>query len=500
MFHCERKQVQSHGVGLKLKTENYYYMARKKKELPLLEKIEITGVAAEGKALARVDDLVVFVPYVVPGDVVDLQVRRKKHSYAEAEAVKFYEYSAERSEPFCKHYGVCGGCKWQCLAYDYQLKYKQQQVVDALTRIGKVELPPVMPILGSEDIREYRNKLEFTFSNKRWLTWEEVAENVEYDNMNALGFHIPGAFDKVLDIQECALMKDLNNHLRNGIREFANKEGVPFYDLRSHSGVLRSMMLRTSATGEVMLLLQARVESDGDKRLLEKVLQYVADGFPEVTSLLYVVNNKCNDTFGDLEVVTYKGTDVIYEEMEGLRFKVGPKSFYQTNSKQAYNLYKVAREFAALTGAEVVYDLYTGTGTIANFVASRAKKVVGIEYVEDAIIDARVNAELNGFGNLTFFAGDMKDILTRDFIAEHGRPDVIITDPPRAGMHDDVIDTILFAAPKRIVYVSCNPATQARDLHMLDVDYKVVAVQPVDMFPHTHHVENVVLLERRNDK
>lgn len=473
-------------------------MARKKKELPLLEKIEITGVAAEGKALARVNDLVVFVPYVVPGDVVDLQVRRKKHSYAEAEAVKFHEYSKERSEPFCKHYGICGGCKWQCLAYEYQLKYKQQQVVDALTRIGKVELPPVMPILGSENICEYRNKLEFTFSNKRWLTWDEVAQNVQYDNMNALGFHIPGAFDKVLDIQECALMQGLNNRLRNGIREFANKEGVPFYDLRSHSGVLRSMMLRTSTTGEVMLLLQARVECENDRVLLEKVLQYVADSFPEVTSLLYVVNNKCNDTFGDLEVVTYKGTDVIYEEMEGLRFKVGPKSFYQTNSKQAYNLYKVARDFAALTGEEVVYDLYTGTGTIANFVASKAKKVVGVEYVEDAIIDARVNAQLNGFNNLAFFAGDMKDILTRDFISEHGRPDVIITDPPRAGMHEDVISTILFAAPKRIVYVSCNPATQARDLQLLDVDYKVMAVQPVDMFPHTHHVENVVLLERKD--
>ena len=474
-------------------------MARKKKVLPLFEEVKITGVAAEGKALARVEDLVVFVPYVVPGDVVDLQVKRKKHSYAEAEAVKFHEYSVERSEPFCKHYGVCGGCKWQCLAYEHQLKYKQQQVVDALTRIGKVELPEVMPILGSEKTREYRNKLEFTFSNKRWLTWEEVEQDVKYDNMNALGFHIPGAFDKVLDIQECALMQGLNNRLRNGIREFANNEGIPFYDLRSHSGVLRSMMLRTSTTGEVMLLLQARVESDGDKVCLEKTLQYVAENFPEVTSLLYVVNNKCNDTFGDLEVVTYKGTDVIYEEMEGLRFKVGPKSFYQTNSEQAYNLYKVARDFAALTGEEVVYDLYTGTGTIANFVASKAKKVVGIEYVEDAIIDARVNAELNGFDNLAFFAGDMKDILTRDFINEHGRPDVIITDPPRAGMHTDVVDTILFAAPKRIVYVSCNPATQARDLQLLDVDYKVVAVQSVDMFPHTHHVENVVLLERRDN-
>ena len=474
-------------------------MARKKKDLPLLERIEITGVAAEGKALARVNELVVFVPYVVPGDVVDLKVRRKKHSYAEAEAVKFHEYSQERAVPFCKHYGVCGGCKWQCLAYEHQLKYKQQQVVDALTRIGKVELPPVMPILGSEETREYRNKLEFTFSDKRWLTWEEVESGARYENMDALGFHIPGAFDKVLDIEECALMKGLNNRLRNGIRDFAHSQGIPFYNLRNHTGVLRSMMLRTSTTGEVMLLLQARVESDGDNAQLEKVLQYVADGFPEVTSLLYVINNKCNDTFGDLEVFTYKGTDVIYEEMEGLRFKVGPKSFYQTNSGQAYNLYKVARDFAGLTGDEVVYDLYTGTGTIANFVAARAKKVVGIEYVEDAIIDARVNATLNGFDNLTFFAGDMKDILTRDFINEHGRPDVIITDPPRAGMHEDVIDTILFAAPKRIVYVSCNPATQARDLQLLDVDYKVTAVRPVDMFPHTHHVENVVLLERRND-
>ena len=475
-------------------------MARKKKELPLLEQVKITGVAAEGKALARVNDLVVFAPYVVPGDVVDLQIKRKKHSYAEAEAVKIHEYSVERAEPFCKHYGVCGGCKWQCLAYEHQIKYKQQQVVDALTRIGKVELPAISPILGSEQTREYRNKLEFTFSNKRWLTWDEVNAGTKYDNMNALGFHIPGAFDKVLDIDECHLMQGLNNRLRNGIREFALKENIPFYDLRSHSGVLRGMMIRTSTTGEVMLLLQARVECDGDMCLFEKVLQYVADGFPEVTSLLYVINNKCNDTFGDLEVVTYKGTDVIYEEMEGLRFKVGPKSFYQTNSKQAYNLYKVTRDFASLTGSEVVYDLYTGTGTIANFVASKARKVVGIEYVDDAIKDARVNAELNGFDNLTFFAGDMKDILTRDFINEHGRPDVVITDPPRAGMHNDVVDTILFAAPKRIVYVSCNPATQARDLQLLDVDYKVVAVQPVDMFPHTHHVENVVLLERRDGK
>lgn len=472
-------------------------MARKKKDLPLLEQIEITGVAAEGKALARVNDLVVFVPYVVPGDVVDLQVRRKKHSYAEAEAVKFHKYSPLRAIPFCKHYGVCGGCKWQCLAYEYQLKYKQQQVEDALRRIGKVELPEIMPILGSENTRAYRNKLEFTFSNKKWLTWEEVASGVVYENMDALGFHIPGAFDKVLDIDECGLMCNLNNRLRNAIREFARNEGVSFFDLRSQTGVLRNIMLRTSTTGEVMLLVQAKITSDVEMEQLQKVLAFVGDKFPEITSLLYVVNNKCNDTFGDLEVRTFKGTDVIFEEMEGLRFKVGPKSFYQTNSAQAYNLYKVARDFAALTGDEIVYDLYTGTGTIANFVAKKAKKVVGIEYVEDAIIDARVNAELNGFDNLSFFAGDMKDILTREFIDAHGRPDVIITDPPRAGMHTDVVDTILFAAPRRIVYVSCNPATQARDLALLDADYKVMAVQPVDMFPHTHHVENVVLLERR---
>ena len=474
-------------------------MAKKKKPLPLLERIEITGVAAEGKALARVDDLVVFVPFVVPGDVVDLQVRRKKHSYAEAEAVKFHEYSTERSEPFCKHYGVCGGCKWQCLAYEYQLKYKQQQVYDALKRIGKVELPDFMPILGSEQTRAYRNKLEFTFSNKRWLTWEEVEKQTKYEHMNALGFHIPGAFDKVLDIEECALMPSLNNEIRNAIRDFAVREAIPFFDLRTQTGVLRNMMLRTSTTGEVMLLIQAKIEDDAQMKQLHSVLAFVADNFPQVTSLLYVVNNKCNDTFGDLEVHTFKGTDVIYEEMEGLRFKVGPKSFYQTNSRQAYNLYKVAREFAALTGDEVVYDLYTGTGTIANFVARKARKVVGIEYVEDAVIDARENSRLNGLDNLIFFAGDMKDILTRDFIEEHGRPDVIITDPPRAGMHNDVIDTILFAAPKRIVYVSCNPATQARDLSLLDKDYKVTAVQPVDMFPHTHHVENVVLLERRDE-
>ena len=472
-------------------------MAKKKKTLPLLERIEITGVAAEGKALARVDDLVVFVPFVVPGDVVDLQVRRKKHSYAEAEAVKFHNYSTERAEPFCKHYGVCGGCKWQCLAYEHQLKYKQQQVVDALTRIGKIELPDVMPILGSEQTRAYRNKLEFTFSNKRWLTWEEVEKHISYEHMNALGFHIPGAFDKVLDIEECALMPSLNNEIRNAIREYAVREGIPFFDLRSQTGVLRNMMLRTSTTGEVMLLIQAKVEDDAQMAMLQRVLQFVADSFRQITSLLYVINNKCNDTFGDLPVHTFKGTDVIFEEMEGLRFKVGPKSFYQTNSRQAYNLYKVAREFAALTGNEVVYDLYTGTGTIANFVARKARKVVGIEYVEDAVIDAHENSRLNGLDNLIFFAGDMKDILTDSFVEEHGHPDVIILDPPRAGIHPDVAKVILNAAPDRMVYVSCNPASQARDLEILCKDYVVTAVRPVDMFPHTHHVENVVALKRK---
>ena len=474
-------------------------MARKKKEFPLLEKIRITGVAAEGKALARVDDLVVFVPYVVPGDVVDLKIRRKKHSYAEAEAVKFHEYSAERAVPFCKHYGVCGGCKWQCLSYDNQLKYKQQQVFDALTRIGKVELPEITPILGSEQTKCYRNKLEFTFSNKRWLTREEVEKDVKYDNMSALGFHIPDAFDKVLDIDECGLMEPLNNKIRNGLRDFAIRENIPFYNLRSQSGLLRNIMLRTSTSGEVMLLIQARVENDNDMEQLTKVMNFCSESFPEVTSLLYVVNNKCNDTFGDLEVHTFKGTDFIYEEMEGLKFKVGPKSFYQTNSRQAYNLYKEARDCASLTGEEVVYDLYTGTGTIANFVARQCKSVVGIEYVPEAIEDAKINASINGHENMLFYAGDMKDVLTCEFIEEHGRPDVIITDPPRAGMHVDVIDAILFAAPRRIVYVSCNPATQARDLALLDKDYKVTAVQPVDMFPHTHHVENVVLLERREE-
>ncbi|MDE6171561.1 MAG: 23S rRNA (uracil(1939)-C(5))-methyltransferase RlmD [Bacteroides sp.] len=463
-------------------------MARKRKELPLLEKVTITDVAAEGKAIAKVDDLVIFVPYVVPGDIVDLQIKRKKHHYAEAVAVKFHEYSSERAVAFCQHYGVCGGCKWQILPYAEQIRYKQKQVTDNLTRIGKIELPEISPILGSEKTQFYRNKLEYTFSNKRWLTEEEVKQEVKYDQMNAVGFHIPDAFDKVLAIEKCWLQDDISNRIRNAVRDYAYEHNYSFINLRTQEGMLRNMIIRTSSTGELMVILIAKIEADGEMVLFKELLQYVADTFPEITSLLYIINNKRNDTITDLDVYTFKGKDHIFEEMEGLRFKVGPKSFYQTNSGQAYNLYKVARNFAGLTGKELVYDLYTGTGTIANFVSKQARQVIGIEYVPEAIEDAKVNAEINGIKNTLFFAGDMKDMLTQDFINQYGRPDVIITDPPRAGMHQDVVDVILFAEPKRIVYVSCNPATQARDLQLLDIKYKVTAVQPVDMFPHTHHV------------
>lgn len=474
-----------------------YNMARNKKQLPVLENITITACAAEGKSIARVDDKVVFVPYVVPGDVVDLQVKKKKSSYMEAVAVRFHEYSPLRTEPACKHYGVCGGCKWQCLKYEEQLKAKQQQMEDNLVRIGKIELPEIQPIIGSKHVYGYRNKLEFGFSNKRWLTEEEVRADVRYDVMDAVGFHITGAFDKILDIEECHLMDDVNNAIRNDIRRYALEHGLEFYDLRLNKGLLRSLMIRTSNTGELMFLVQFRIENSEQQAQADALMRHLADTFPQITSLLYVDNHKANDTFGDQEIHVVKGKDFIYEEMEDLKFKVGPKSFYQTNTEQAYELYKVARSFAGLTGSELVYDLYTGTGTIANFVARQARQVIGIEYVPEAIEDAKVNSDINGISNTLFFAGDMKDILNKEFIGQHGRPDVIITDPPRAGMHQDVIDTILFAAPERIVYVSCNPATQARDLQLLDAAYKVVKVQPVDMFPHTQHVENVVLLEKR---
>lgn len=469
-------------------------MARKKKPLPILENVTITDLAAEGKAIAKVDDMVVFVPFAVPGDVVDLQVTKKKHRYMEAVVLQVREYAAERQEPVCPHFGVCGGCKWQMLPYEAQLRYKQKQVVDNLTRIGKVELPPVSPILGSAHTERYRNKLEFTFSNKRWMTWDEVKEGKEFDTMNAVGFHIPGMFDKVLDIEACWLQDDISNQIRNEIRRYALQHGLTFFDLRAQDGFLRTMMVRTSSTGDLMLVM---VFFHEDKPKREALLNHLHNTFPQISSLLYVINGKANDTITDQEVHVFYGEECIYEQMEGLRFKIGAKSFYQTNSEQAYELYKVARGFAGLTGNELVYDLYTGTGTIANFVARQARQVIGIEYVPEAIEDAKVNSAINGIDNTLFFAGDMKDILNAEFIAQHGTPDVIITDPPRAGMHNDVIDTLLFAAPRRIVYVSCNPATQARDLSLLDTAYRVAAVQPVDMFPHTHHVENVVLLERR---
>ena len=475
-------------------------MSRKKKVLPILENVEISAVAAEGKALARVDEMVVFVPYVVPGDVVDLQITRKKHHYAEAVAVKFHRYGPSRTQSFCPHFGVCGGCKWQCLSYEAQLSAKQQQVMDALQRIGGVELPQCSPILGSQKTTQYRNKLEFGFSNKAWLTQEQIASGERFSLPGAVGFHTSGSFDKILPIDTCYLMDDINNRLRNGIRDYAYQHSLSFYDQREHKGLLRGMMVRLSNTGELMLLIQFCISSEDERAQAMELLDWIVASFPQVSSLLWVDNQKYNDTFGDLDVHCYYGTDHIYQTMEGLRFKVGPKSFYQTNTDQAYILYKVARDFASLSGQELVFDLYTGTGTIANFVAHEARQVIGIEYVPEAIEDARENSRINGIDNTLFYAGDMKDILNRDFIAKHGRPDVIITDPPRAGMHSDVIDVILFAAPKRVVYVSCNPATQARDLQMLDKDYQVTAVQPVDMFPHTQHVENVVLLERRQEQ
>ena len=521
-------------------------MARKKKPLPLLEGVTIEAVAAEGKCLFHWDELVVFVPFCVPGDVCDVQIRRKKHSFAEGEVVRFIHYSNVRATPFCQHFGVCGGCKWQNLPYSEQLKFKQQQVFDQLTRIGKIELPEFRPILGSVKTQEYRNKLDYGCANKRWLTSEQLKDETLVKDTPAIGFHITGAFDKILPIEKCWLMDDLHNQIRNEIRDYAIAQGISFFDLRQQVGLLRDVIIRNSASGELMVIIQLHFStplsaegvfvsppelggargglnngssatdqttpnpsySGGETVTSEMeqakgLLQYIADKFPQITSLMYLDNQKCNDTIGDQDILVFKGTDHIFELMEDLKFKVGPKSFYQTNTEQAYHLYSVARDFAfsqhpsPITQHPLVYDLYTGTGTIANFVARKARKVIGIEYVPEAIEDAKVNSEINGIDNTLFFAGDMKDILTDDFIAEHGRPDVIITDPPRAGMHPDVVKTILRAAPQRIVYVSCNPATQARDLHDLDVDYRVVAVQPVDMFPHTPHVENVVLLVRK---
>ncbi len=484
----------------------------KKKNLPIIEHVEITGVAAEGKAIAKVQStkdnvqstsgMVVFVPNCVPGDIVDLQVTKKKHSFMEAKVLRIVQPSSVRCEARCKHFGVCGGCKWQILPYEEQLKYKQQQIVDNLTRIGKIELPEISPILGSKHVYEYRNKLEFTCADRKWFPWEviEAAGGLDkIDSSYGLGFHIPGAFDKVLDIEECHLMPDINNRIRNSVRSYAREHGLTFYNEHTHEGLLRTLILRNNHKGELMLIVVfgASLEPEQNNHAAMGLLEYLHTEFPEIISLLYVENLKFNDTIGDQEVKVYFGQDHIIEEMEGLQFKVGPKSFYQTNTEQAYKLYKVAREFAQLTGDELVYDLYTGTGTIANFVAEKARQVIGIEYVPEAIEDAKVNSKINKITNTLFFAGDMKDILNDDFVAHYGRPDVIITDPPRAGMHEDVVNVILNAEPKRIVYVSCNPATQARDLALLDAKYKVTKVQPVDMFPHTQHVENVVQLCRR---
>lgn len=468
-------------------------MSRGNKPLPRYDGVEILDIGSEGKAVARVDGVVVFTTHVIPGDIVDLQVTKKREKYQEAKVIQIQKDSPDRIPAFCEHFEICGGCKWQYLPYEKQLFYKQKQVSDQLSRIGRITLPDIMPIIGSATSTFYRNKLEFTFSNRRWLTHEEVRSGNEFEDMNVLGFHVQGMFDKVLNVNKCWLQTDSSNDIRNAVKKYALLNNLAFYDLKNKEGFLRNLIIRTTSTGEIMVIVNFFREEREKRELL---LQFLTNSFPAITTLLYVINQKGNDTITDQEVNIFKGDGFITEEMEGLKFRIGPKSFYQTNSLQAYELYKATREFAALTGNEVVYDLYTGTGTIACFVAKQAKKVVGIEYVPEAIEDAKLNASSNKLSNTNFFAGDMKEILTREFITEHGHPDVIITDPPRAGMSDEVINSILFASPERIVYVSCNPATQARDISLLSSIYMVTKVQPVDMFPHTHHVENIVLLEK----
>ncbi|HLT06242.1 MAG TPA: 23S rRNA (uracil(1939)-C(5))-methyltransferase RlmD [Cyclobacteriaceae bacterium] len=467
-------------------------MSRKLKN-HILENLRVERIAAEGKSVAHYEGKVVFIANVAPGDLVDVRVTRGKSSFMEAEVVKFHEFSTERVTPFCEHFGVCGGCKWQHINYETQLDFKRQQVVDQFERIAKVPIPEVRPILGSSNDRYYRNKLEFTFSNNRWLTYDQIASGQEFSR-NALGFHIPKRFDKIVDIQHCYLQGGASNDIRNQLRAFALDNHISFYDIREQKGVLRNLIVRTTGAGETMVIVQF---GEDNPEAIEKVMAFLKDSFPEITSLLYIINLKKNETFFDQEVLTYAGQDFITETMEDLEFRVGPKSFYQTNSEQAYVLYKVARDFADLQGGEVVYDLYTGTGTIANFVAKKAKQVIGIEYVEAAIEDAKLNAHVNDLGNTLFYAGDMKDVFNEEFMSSHPAPDVIITDPPRAGMHDDVVKMLLNLAAPKIVYVSCNPATQARDVAMLAEKYDVAAIQPVDMFPQTFHVENVVLLTKR---
>ena len=469
-------------------------MGKRRKDYPLIEGLEITTLAAEGKAIGKHDNQVVFVPMAVPGDRVDVQIRKHHRRYMEGTIVRFIEKSPLRVEPFCEHFGVCGGCKWQNLPYEEQLKQKTKQVEDQLARIGHLNIPEVRPCLGSERTREYRNKLEFTFADKRWLTYEEIAEGGDIVATPAVGFHIPGCFDKVLDICKCHLQVDLSNRIRLAAKAFCIEHDYSFHNAKAHEGLMRTMVIRTASTGEVMVIV---VFNANDKERIEALMSHLRDTFPEITSLIYMINEKWNDSLGDREPICFAGKDHIIEQMEGLQFKVGPKSFYQTNSEQAYELYKVTRDFAELRPSDTLYDLYTGTGTIANFCARHARKVVGVEYVPEAIEDAKINSMINNIENTTFYAGDMKDVLSDEFVERNGHPDVIILDPPRAGVDERVLEVIKRAAPERMVYVSCNPSTQARDLSLLDDMYEIVAVQPVDMFPHTHHVENVVKLRKR---
>ena len=468
-------------------------MSKKNTDKIIFHNISILDAGAKGVSVAKAPDgKVIFVPNVVPGDVVDIQTFKKRKAYYEGKATKFHEFSTLRTEPVCEHFGVCGGCKWQNMAYEHQLNFKQNEVKNHLQRIGKVELPEFEPILGSEKKFFYRNKMEFGFSNARWLTESEIGSADSLDNRNALGFHIPKMWDKILDIRKCHLQEDPSNAIRNEIKKFAIENNLEFFNPRAHEGLLRTLMIRTASTGEIMVLIQF-FEDQKENRIL--LMEFLANRFPEITSLQYVINGKPNDTIYDQVVHLYKGRDYILEEMEGLKFSINAKSFYQTNSEQAYNLYKITRDFAGLTGSELVYDLYTGTGTIAQFVSRFAKKVIGVEAVPEAIADAKENAKRNNITNCEFYVGDMKNVFNESFIAQHGKPDVIITDPPRDGMHKDVVEQILRIAPQKVVYVSCNSATQARDLAILDEKYKVTRVRPVDMFPQTHHVENVVLLE-----
>ena len=472
-------------------------MSRRKKVYPLLERVEITDVAAEGKAIGKVDEKVIFVPFVAPGDIVDIKITRKKKNFLEGKAVNFHKHSDEKIKPFCEHFGTCGGCKWQHLKYKDQLFYKQNQVEDNLKRIGKLELPEISNIIGSSKIVYYRNKLEFTFSNRKWLT--EISKEIDFSeiNMDALGFHIPGMFDRVLDIENCYLQSSVSNDIRNSVKSFAIENNYSFYDIRKNEGFLRNLIIRSTTTNDLMVILSI---AQNDKTKIENLLKFISEKFPQITSLMYVINEKKNDTISDLKIELYKGNPYIFEEMENLKFKIGPKSFYQTNSEQAYNLYKIVRDFAGLKGNEIVYDLYTGTGTIVNFISKSAKKVIGIESIPEAIDDAKLNSEINNIKNTDFYAGDILDVMNDEFISLHGNPNIVITDPPRAGMHKKVVEQILKILPEKIVYVSCNPATQARDLELMKENYLIEKVQPVDMFPHTHHVENVVLLVRNISK